>query len=280
MDDGLQESFSLDIAQLFGAKARYDLVCLGTSMFGLGAMTIDAILALASADMVFCYPPTPEHFAVIKQINSNSKDVFSMLYSKGKAFDSTYQSIIETVMDALRKGNRVAYATQGSPAFHCGTAVSLMHRAKKEGFSCTMIPGISSFELLSVELCTEYTLKSMQILSAFAVAERELSIDARMPCMLFDLTGYVSSGVQQELRESSSTKLDALIGALKETYPSEHSCILVQASNGFFKREDAIVETLDSAIRGFVGSPTVFFPAAELCSSIRQLERETVRRDV
>jgi hypothetical protein len=62
------------------AVPEYDLACVGTSIHGLGAFTLDAFACLACADVVYYYPPSVRHLNFIRRINQNIIDVNATLY--------------------------------------------------------------------------------------------------------------------------------------------------------------------------------------------------------
>lgn len=144
--DGERESKSrMALATLLGTRPVFDLACVGTSMHGLGALTFEAFACLASADIVFYYPLTPSHYGLMELINDNVVNVHETFYVRGSDFESAYGAIIKDVMQTVKSGKKVAYATQGSPAFHCGTCVALYRKAKQEGFTSILVSGVSSF---------------------------------------------------------------------------------------------------------------------------------------
>src|SRR5438477_13029990 len=114
-------------------------------------------------------------------------------------------------MKTRREGKKVVYATQGSPAFHCGTCVQLHRRAQQEGFSSILVGGVSSFELLSTALARN-DMRNVQLLSVRDLMNRRCTINPSVMCLLFDLFRYVLPAV----REPASTALRPRVAAFAD----------------------------------------------------------------
>jgi precorrin-6B methylase 1 len=262
MEEGREENSRIALAAMLGAVPHFDLACLGISIHGLGALTFEAIACLASADVVYCYPPTAHHYELLKRINKNLINLHDTLYSRGSEFNPAYDAIIKEVMNSVRSGSKVAYATQGSPAFHCGTAASLHRIAKQEGFSSILISGISSFELLSAELVADYDINSIQICSIVQLAAGLIEITSRTPCLLFDLGRYALPAIREDASNLNRPKIVALTGLLCTIYPADHEIILMYVrSNGVCSQSKTTLEGLEEALMAFGAAPTLFLPA-------------------
>jgi Tetrapyrrole (Corrin/Porphyrin) Methylases len=253
----------LALAVLLGAVPKFDLACVGISIRGLSACTFEAVAHIAAADIVFCYPPDPGHFRLVKMINENSVNMYDSSYKKGLPFDSTYDAIIQEVMSTLRSGKRVAYATQGSPAFHCGTAISLHRRARQEGYLSVLISGVSSLELLSTELSPEFDIRNLQVCSTLDLARGSIRIDPRSPCLLFDLSRYVLPSVRETPDKLDGSRLRAVAEMLRGIYSASHSAILMLVrANGECIRSLTSLAEFERAVAGQEAVPTVFLPAS------------------
>jgi precorrin-6B methylase 1 len=250
------------LATMLGTIPRFDLACLGISLHGLGALTFEAVACLASADVVYCYPTTAAHYNLTKLINDNVINLYDTLYTRGSEFEPTYDAIIKEVMRAVRGGSKVAYATQGSPAFHCGTATSLHRAAKREGFSSILISGVSSFELLSAELAADYDITNIQIYSTLQFTDGTIEINPNVPCLLFDLGRYALPAVREEASRLDRGKLAALAKLLGATYPADHEIVLMSVrTNGFCWQSKTTPAGFEEAVVAFGSATTIFLPA-------------------
>ena len=212
------------------AIPEYDLACVGTSIQGLGAFSLDALACLACADIVYYYPPSGRHLEFVKRINANVIDVNATLYVPGAPFEPTYRAIVAQVMGSLRKGRRVAYAVQGSPAFHCGTAVQLYRLARQRGLAAIMVCGISSLELLTAELSEFHDLSDLQVYGMRHIASGA-SIDPTVPCLLFDLGRFALPAVRGSAKSLLHSRLEKLQTRLGMIYPQDHQLLLMCIAN-------------------------------------------------
>ena len=263
MMDGPRESNSrLALAAMLGSAPQFDLACLGMSLHGLGALTFEAVACMASADVVYCYPPSRRHYELLKLINYNLINLHETLYTKGSDFDPAYAAIIQEVMRSVRSGKKVAYATQGSPAFHCGTAASLHRIAKREGFSSILISGISSFELLSAELVADYDITTIQICSVVPLMQGTIGVNPSLPCLLFDLGRYALPAIREDATNFVRPRVTAFAELLQAVYPPDHEVILMYVmTNGLCSKSKATIGGVEDALSAFgTAPPTVFLP--------------------
>lgn len=267
MNAGRERDSRAALAAMLGTVPRFDLACVGISIHGLGAVTFEALAHLVCADVVFCYPPTRRHYELLKLINRNAINMHDTLYLRGSPFDPAYDAIINEVIQTVKGGKRVAYATQGSPVFHCGTAVSLHRRAKREGFSSILVSGVSSFELLCAELAEDYDIRNIQICSVRDYVEGTIAINARIPCLLFDLGRYVMPAVREVPDALAGPKLAALTELLCVNYPADYEIVLmyVKGNGSCLKQRTKLID-LEATVMGFGALPTIFFPARQMPS--------------
>jgi precorrin-6B methylase 1 len=262
MSRGRERNSRLALATLLGTPPRFDLACLGISIRGLSALTCEAITYLATADIVYCYPTTGAHLELVKLLNSNVINMHETLYCKGRPFDPTYSAIIKDVMAVVRSGKRVAYATQGSPAFHCGTAVALHRTATREGFRSILISGVSSFELLSAQLALHYDIRNISIVCIMDLMNQGVNLNPEAPSLLFDLGRYVLPAVRESVASVDRFKLDAFAARLRSAYPTDHEVILMYiGTDGRCLQEKTKLCDLENMITGFIALPTIFVPA-------------------
>ena len=256
------------LATMFGLAPCFDLACVGTSIRGAGALTFEAVTYLASADVVFYYPPTTPHYELLKLLNDDVVNLNDTLYVRGAPFGPTYEAIIEEVIGVLKTGKRIAYATQGSPAFHCGTCLSLIRRATQEGFRAVLIPGVSSLEVLSTDLAPLYDFNSLQLYSIDDVMNRKANIDPRNPCLLFDLGRYALPAVREKAGNILRSKLNALSEFLSSIYTSSHELILCSVKpDGLCVQSKTTLNRLEETVGRLGTSQTIFVPALQIASS-------------
>jgi hypothetical protein len=265
MDQVREKNSRIALATMLGMTHHFNLACIGSSINGFGAFTFEAVAYMASADVVFYYPPTSRHLELIRLVNANVVDMHESLYRRGRNFDPSYDAIVKHVMETVRTGVKVAYVTQGSPAFHCGTAVSLYRRAKREGYCPVLVSGVSSLELLSVELAPDYDIRNLQILSVIDVMDRKIAINPGIASFLCDLGRYALPTVREPAAAFSRPKLASLAELLSAVYSADHEILLVHIKNeGSCSKSRTNPVNLENALIGFGAVPTLFVPAAKM----------------
>ncbi len=210
------------VAKVLSEDPEFDLACVGTSIHGLTTFTMESLVYLAYADIVYYYPPTSAHLNFMKEINDNVVDLFSDLYRKGADFQTTYQAIVEKILDSVKSGKKVAYASQGSPVFLSYTSIWAYRSAKKLGFSAIMVPGVSSFELLICELCRHYDTYDIQIYNAASIGMGIGTIDPHTPCLVFNFARYAMPAIRESTDKLLHTNISKLVEKLRSIYPANH----------------------------------------------------------
>lgn len=261
MDDKRRPGGKLAVAALLGASPEFNLVCVGLSIQGLGACTFASVAYLSAADVVYCYPPNETYYKLLSSINPSIINLHETLYTRGSAFQPAYEAIIQEVLQVVRSGKSVAYATQGSPAFHCGTAVSLHRRATKEGFYSILVPGVSSQEILLTELAVDYDLSNLQSYSIPSLLEGKGPLLSSEACLLFDLSRFVLPAIREAARDLSRPNLAIVVAFLQRLYPASHEVLLLFVlTDGSCSRFRTELCDLERAILTFDNVPTLFIP--------------------
>lgn len=259
-------SVSTAVSMMLGeTPPEFDLACVGTSLYGLGALSFQAVTCLTAAEIVFCYPLTGRMFDVLKLLNDNIINVNETHYVRGRAFEPTYSTIITEVMQTLKTGKKVAYATQGSPGFYCSTCVSLYRQAKQEGFKAVMVGGVSSLEMLTPIVAERHNLRNLQLYTIPDVMNGVV-INHSVPCFLFNLARHVLPAVREPATELLQPKLAEVADLMRTTYPADHEVLLLWLrSDGARLQLRTTPRELDRAVMEFAARfgavPTIFVPA-------------------
>jgi uncharacterized protein YabN with tetrapyrrole methylase and pyrophosphatase domain len=69
-------------------------------------------------------------------------------YAEGKPREKTYQEIVDRILSAVRSGLQVCAAFYGHPAVFATPTHAAIRRARREGFSARILPGISTADCL------------------------------------------------------------------------------------------------------------------------------------
>ena len=245
---------------LFLESPEFDLACVGTSISGLTGITVDALTCIFHADVVYYYPLTPTHREFIRLLNSNAVDLNSSIYVKGRNYAETYDDVVNTVLNAVRSGNRVVYAQQGSPAYLAFTARRVYRQASKEGFRALLVPGVSSLEYIISKLIEREDVTDFFLLSCADLANGERSLDSRSSCFLVNWAHYMS-GTRRGARVDPDEKITRFVASLRSVYPSDHRiAAYVVAPTGAVSSSECIVGSLSAEIVDYPMECTFYIP--------------------
>src|SRR6201996_5708896 len=130
---------------------RGSLVCVGVGITLGSHITPLARSYIEKADVVF----TALSDGIIELwLAGMNSDVRSLqpLYKEGMSRSETYRQMVDTMMLEVRAGKRVCGAFYGHPGVFALPPHKAIERARQEGFSAHMEPGISAEDCLYADL--------------------------------------------------------------------------------------------------------------------------------
>src|SRR5947209_6787221 len=126
------------------------LTVVGTGI-RLSQMTMEARIAMESADKVLYAVADAVTETAIKQLNSTAESL-QPLYKPGKYCLVTYQEMVDRMLFFLRKRLDVCAVFYGHPGVFVFSSHEAIQQARKEGFRAVMLPGTSSEDNLFADL--------------------------------------------------------------------------------------------------------------------------------
>jgi siroheme synthase len=229
--------------------APFDLVCVGSSLCGYHGITLDAVRHLQVARRVFVYALNQEHFDFLHAFNPSTFDLNQTHYVDGTGCLDTYRDIVDFVLVEARAGG-VAYVSQGSPVFQTYTALELVRRARSEGLTARILPGVSSLECLLTAIGIDQQIDELQIHTCRAVATGAARLDPHTPCLLFNVSVYAAAVVNTRGNLMRRHRLEALAASLRATYPSDHkvSVLHLNPSGGLSSISSTIAKLTEDLV--------------------------------
>jgi len=204
------------------------LVVVGTGIRSLGQLTVESIAHIKYADRVHYLVAEPIAVEVIRLLNPAGSRSLADLYEDGKPRRSTYQQMVDRILESMRSGLRTCAVFYGHPGVFVDPSHAAIRTARAEGFRAEMLPGISAEDCMFADLGIDPATAGCQSYEAtdFLVNRRQ-----------FDPTSHVviwQAGVLGDrtfsIRVSKSSALDLLVARLLETYPPEHQVCIYQAA--------------------------------------------------
>lgn len=159
-------------------------------------------------------------------------------YAKGRQRDETYERMVETILEPVRRGEHVCAAFYGHPGVFVRPSHEAIRRARAEGFRAQMYPAISAEDCLFADLgvdparsgCQSY--ECMDFLLYGRVFDPTAALILWQPAALGDIS-----------RSSFKTDpgwVNALAEVLMEKYPPDHAITVYEAAS--FPLDDPRIE--------------------------------------
>jgi uncharacterized protein YabN with tetrapyrrole methylase and pyrophosphatase domain len=128
------------------------LVVIGTGIRTVGHLTIEAIAWMRRADKVLYVVGDPIAEATIRELNPKGAETLSGMYGEGKPRIQTYNEMVDRILECVRSGMLTCLACYGHPGVFVYPSHESIRRARSEGYSARMLPGVSSEDCLFADL--------------------------------------------------------------------------------------------------------------------------------
>lgn len=150
-------------------------------------------------------------------------------YGVGKSRDDTYEEIVERILAPMRQGRRVCAIFYGHPGVFANSPHEAIRRARAEGFTARMLPGISALDCLFADVGLDPGDVGCQEYEATDFLLRRRRFDPCSGLVLWQI-GVVGVVDYREEELWSREGLGVLAERLLETYPAEHEVVVYEAT--------------------------------------------------
>ncbi len=208
--------------------SKGSLIVVGTGIRTVGQLTMEAIAWLERADKVLYIVGDPVAEAVIKRLNPAAAESLFGLYVEGKPRLQTYSEMVERVLECVRAGMLTCLACYGHPGVFVGPSHEAMRRARHEGFTAKMLPGISAEDCLFADLGVDPGATGCQSYEATDFLVNGRRIDPTSSVVLWQI-GAVGEMIFRKTGYQLKA-LPILIERLFQYYPPTHVSYLYEAS--------------------------------------------------
>ncbi|HET9957780.1 MAG TPA: SAM-dependent methyltransferase [Polyangiaceae bacterium] len=210
------------------APHRGALVVVGTGIQWAAQTTLAARRAIEAADCVLFALADPWGARWVRSLNPRAE---SFVYASDGGRREIYSRMVEDVLMALTRHQRVCAAFYGSPAILTQPAHDAIHRARAAGHRALMLPGVSSLDCLFADLAVDPGQGGLQFYEAseFLARPRQLDLGAHLVLGQIALVG--ERGVYDPRDEARlRAGLRRLAARLLQDYPPAHQVLLYEAS--------------------------------------------------
>jgi uncharacterized protein YabN with tetrapyrrole methylase and pyrophosphatase domain len=189
-------------------------------------LTREARLLLETADVVLTLVAEPGMQAFLEELNPETRSLGN-LYQLGERRADTYEAMAEEILRHVREGKNVVAAFYGHPGVFVAPSHEAIRIARAEGFTASMLPGISAEDCLFADLGIDPSRFGCQSYEATDFLVHRRSIDPTAALVLWQI-GTVGSVVAAATKQP--TGLPVLVEALLAHYPPEHGVTVYEAS--------------------------------------------------
>jgi precorrin-6B methylase 1 len=171
-----------DPAPRTDAARQGSLIVVGTGIRTVGHLTIEAIAWIRIADAVLYLIADPIAEEVIRTLNPNGAMSLRGYYGEGVDRRQSYEAMIEHILSCVRAGQRTCAALYGHPGVFTYPTHEAIRRARAEGYTAQMLPGISAEDCLFADLGVDPSTTGCQSFEAtdFLVNSRTVDTSAQL----------------------------------------------------------------------------------------------------
>ncbi len=209
-------------------KHKGSLVVVGTGIRTVGHLTVEAVAWIKQADKVLYVVGDPIAESMLKELNPNGAESLTVLYGEGKQRIETYNQMIERTLECVRAGMITCLACYGHPGVFVYPSHESVKRARAEGYSARMLPGISAEDCLFADLGVDPGISGCQSYEATDFLLNGRVIDPSSSVVLWQI-GVVGDATFKAAGYDLSA-MPLLVERLLAIYPATHPMYLYEAA--------------------------------------------------
>ena len=209
-------------------KHSGSLVVVGTGIRTVGQLTVESIAWIKRADRVLYVIGDPIAEAMITELNPEGAESLSGMYAESKPRLQTYEEMIQRILECVRDGNLTCLACYGHPGVFVYPSHESIRRARAEGYSARMLPGISAEDCLFADLGIDPGIYGCQSYEATDFLANGRVIDPTSSVILWQI-GVVGDATFKRYQYDLSA-FPLLLERLYRYYPPEHVVYLYEAA--------------------------------------------------
>jgi hypothetical protein len=165
---------------------------------------------------------------MLKELNPKGAESLTVLYAEGKPRIETYNEMIEKTLACVRAGMVTCMACYGHPGVFVYPSHESIRRARAEGYSARMLPGISAEDCLFADLGIDPGISGCQSYEATDFLLNGRAIDPTSSLVLWQI-GVVGDSTFKAVGYDLSA-MPLLVERLLSIYPATHPMYLYEAA--------------------------------------------------
>ena len=207
------------------------LVCVGTGLQLAGQISVMSRSYIEHADVVFSLLPDGFSQRWIQNINPNVINLQPFYAQNGEVKNrrETYEQMVNSILEAVRAGKKTVCALYGHPGVFACVSHMAITRARAEGFSAKMEPGISAEACLLADLGIDPGSSGHQSFEASQFMFFNHVPDPTTHLLLWQIAIAGEHTLTQF--HTTSDRLQILVEQLNQWYPRDHQVVIYEAAN-------------------------------------------------
>jgi uncharacterized protein YabN with tetrapyrrole methylase and pyrophosphatase domain len=216
------------------------LTVVGTGI-RLSQISVESRACIQSADKLLFLVSDPVTSAWLMEIHPRAESLYH-LYSTRKLRSTTYREMVERILSCVREGLNVCAAFYGHPGVFAYPPHEAIRRARLEGFSARMLPGISAEDCLFADLGIDPSTNGCQSFEATDFLIHGRKIDSSVSLILWQIGVVGELGYKKQYRQDG---LRILVHVLQQYYDPAHEVVIYEAA--LYPQCEPLIERLSLA---------------------------------
>lgn len=204
------------------------LIVVGTGIRTVGQLTVEAISWIKMADKVLYVVGDPVAEAMMATLNPSGVESLSPMYAEGKPRIQTYNEMVDRILECVRSGMLTCLACYGHPGVFVYPSHESIRRARAEGYTARMLPGVSAEDCLFADLGVDPGIYGCQSFESTDFLLNRRSIDPSSSLVLWQIGVLGDSTYHTYQYDLSAFSL--LVERLLQLYPPGHLVYLYEAA--------------------------------------------------
>jgi uncharacterized protein YabN with tetrapyrrole methylase and pyrophosphatase domain len=210
------------------ASRRGSLVVVGTGIKLVGQTTLETLAWMQRAEKLFYLVTDRATEVWLKRLNPTATTLENC-YDVGKPRPQSYREMADLILASVRAGLQVCAAYYGHPGVFVTSAHAAIRRARREGFSARMLPGVSTEDCLFADLGVDPAVTGCQGFEATDFLAMRRRFDPSSALILWQVGVLGEPSIRKNMF-CRPERLQVLTAFLRRHYPARHTVVLYQAA--------------------------------------------------
>jgi precorrin-6B methylase 1 len=203
-------------------------VVVGTGLRTVGQMTAEAIAWIQAADKVLYVVGDPVAEEMLYALNPDGTESLQKLYGEGKRRLDTYEQMIDRILECVRGGLRTCAVFYGHPGVFVYPSHEAVHRARREGYSAVMLPGVSAEDCLFADVGVDPATTGCLSYEATDFLFHQRAMDPSAALVLWQIG--VLGNEHYTAGDYDTRLMPLLVQKLARAYPLGHEVVAYEAA--------------------------------------------------